>query len=177
MKSQFISNISGIKTHIYIYIHIEAGGTAAIPESTLLPPQPRDNNTINDRSLSPMWAIRPSPCQPTPLSAYCHQHKLCGVLYVCRSGSGMGCYWTIRCSGTFGQVSPVSRELDMVWSATAAAAGASGDEEAVKTEETFWKTPPAIYPGRKREIPASRQVSTRINMMIRFAESSSCYLI
>jgi hypothetical protein len=57
MKSLFISNISGIKTHIYTYIqiqHIEAGGSAAIPEPTLLPLQPRDNNTINDRSLSPM---------------------------------------------------------------------------------------------------------------------------
>lgn len=43
-------------THIYTYTytHIGTGGTAAIREPTLLPPQPRDNNTINDRSLSPM---------------------------------------------------------------------------------------------------------------------------
>lgn len=162
MKSLFISNISGIKTHIYTYIHIEAGGAAAIPEPTLLPPQPRDNNTINDRSLSPMWAIRPSPCPPTPLSAYCHQHKLCGVLYVCRFGSGMGCYWTIRCSGTFGQVSPVSRELDVVRSA-AVAAGAYVDEEAVKTEETFWKTPlPSTLGGREKSRPAVRWVQGSI---------------
>jgi hypothetical protein len=113
-----------------------------------------------------MWAIRPSPCPPTPLSAYCHQHNLCGVLYVC----GMGSYWTIRCRGTFVEVSPVSRELDMIRSAAAIAGGECSDGGSCQDRGNFLgELPPYHFHQPWEEIVTSHQVSKRINMLIRFS--------
>jgi len=132
-------------THIYIYIHtythIGTGGTAAIREPTLLPPQPRDNNTINDRSLSPMWAIRPShahpsPCPPTATNTNCVQCCMY-VEWAVIEPSGVAVQY-LQLRPSFSSVprvgySPVDEDRWVCW------------RGAVKAEETFWNPLPCAW--------------------------------